>query len=86
MQNYSPDSHWRDTAREPKLFIVNANASVPLLLFLLHIRWWTFFASTGTVAFLMIINYYGFNIPNFFRFLRAQLAGRRRISRPDWMR
>lgn len=80
----SPDSHWRDSAREAKFFFFDAKASVPFLLFLLHIKLWTFILAAITMAFFTILNRYGFSMAVFLRLVRSILAGRRKISILWW--
>jgi intracellular multiplication protein IcmT len=67
---------WRDTGRQLKLFIFNAYVAVPLLLFLLHIRWWTLFLLLMTVAGMAYIERKGFTVPVALLALRAWIAGR----------
>ncbi len=82
--SFSPDTHWRDTARPARFFFVDYRAAFPLLLFLVHIEWWTFFLALGTTIFLAILERYGFTVTVFKRWFRATLAGPRRFSRPWW--
>jgi len=80
-----PDTaHWRDSARTPKFFMMDAYSAIPLVLFLLHIRLWTLILACSICAFFMILNRFGFSVPVFMRWLRAYLAGNRRFSRPWW--
>ena len=81
----SPDAHWRDAARSSRLFFFNSSAAFPLLIFLFHIRMWTFVVTIATMLFLTLIARYGFSITVFFRFLKSFLAGRRKIAIPWWM-
>ncbi|HET9843239.1 MAG TPA: IcmT/TraK family protein [Gammaproteobacteria bacterium] len=78
-------AHWRDSARRPKLFFMDAYSAFPLLLFLLHIRWWTFFLCIAAIAFFVILEKFGFTVPVFQRWIRAFLAGNTRIARPWWV-
>ncbi|MES2212280.1 MAG: IcmT/TraK family protein [Pseudomonadota bacterium] len=78
-------AHWRNSARRPKLWIIDAYAAFPLLLFLLHIRWWTFTLALGTMLFFGILERFGFTLPIFRRFLRATIAGAHRTARPWWL-
>lgn len=81
----SKDAHWRDSARPAKLFMFDAKASFALLLFLLHIRVWTFVFAIVTMVFLTAISRYGFNTTVFMRWLRSSLAGRRKMANPWWV-
>jgi intracellular multiplication protein IcmT len=81
----SGNAHWRDSARSPKFFFVDAYAAFPLLAFLLHIRWWTFFLALSSIAFFALLERFGFTLPVFKRILRVFLAGNHRIARPWWI-
>ncbi len=75
---------WRDTARSARFFFVDYRAAFLLLLFLLHIRVWTFFLAIFAVLCLYGLERYGFTVPVFLRILRCWLAGPRKCSRPWW--
>lgn len=80
-----PESaHWRDSARIPKFFFMDAYSAIPLLLFLLHIRIWTFILAVLVCIFFSILNRFGFSLPVFVRWLRAFIAGNNRYSR-SWI-
>lgn len=81
----SHNAHWRDSARPSKLFMFNSTATFPLLLFLFHIRMWTFIVAIMVMLFLTAIERYGFTITVFFRWLRTFVAGKRKLARPWWM-
>lgn len=80
----SSGAHWRDSARYPRLFFLDARCVFPVMFFLLHIKMWTFLLALGTTAFFSILNYYGFSIAIFGRWLRTTLAGRRKVASPWW--
>ncbi len=78
------DSHWRDSGRSARFFIVDARAAFPLLGFLLHIKMWTFIiALIFTIGF-GTLEHFGFTVTKFARLLRSMAAGSRRMSRPWW--
>ena len=79
-------AHWRDTARNVKFFFVDFRACFPLLFFLLHIRLWTFVLAVVTTTFFAMLGRYGFTVPVFLRWLRAFVAGPRKIAQPWWKR
>ena len=81
---HTKDANWRDTARPAKLGPLNASAIFPIVLFLLHIKIWTFIVSIIFIAFLVIIDYYGFSVSRFGRYLRCSMAGKRRLATPWW--
>lgn len=76
--------YWRDSARTPRFFVVDAYAAFPLVLFLLHIRWWTFYLAIATMIFFSIIERFNFTVPVFMRWARCQLAGNVRVAKPVW--
>ncbi len=79
-------AHWRDSARNVTLWVVDFRACFPLLLFLLHIRLWTFVVAMAFTVFFATIQYYGFTLNVFLRWLRAFAAGPRKIAQPWWRR
>lgn len=84
MASFSPGSHWRDTARNARFFVVDARAAFPLLLFILNIAWWTFITAVVTISFFAILERWGFTLPIFFRWLRNFIAGDYKTSSPWW--
>ena len=84
MQNPTANAHWRDSARPAKFFFFDAKAAFPLLLFLVHIRWWTFILAIIAMLFFTILNRYGFSVNVFLRWFRSFLAGPRKIAIPWW--
>lgn len=80
------DAHWRDSARPIKFFIWDGKAAFPMVLFLMHIRLWTFIVAVATMMFFTILNRYGFSPMVFLRWARSSIAGKRKIATPWWMR
>lgn len=79
-------AHWRDSARNVRFWIVDSRACFPLLLFLMHIRLWTFIVAIVTTVFFATLERYGFTPVVFLRFMRSFLAGSRKIAQPWWKR
>lgn len=77
-------AHWRDSARNPRFFIIDARAAFPLLLFLLHVRWWTFTLAIIVMLFFGLLERYGFSLTVFLRWVRFTLAGSRKIAIAWW--
>lgn len=77
-------THWRDAARIPRFYFMDAFAAFPLLFFFLHIKLWTFLTAIGFIAFFILLERFKFTIPVFFRFLRTTLAGSLRTAKPWW--
>ena len=85
MAGVKPDAHWRDSSRDIKFFLIDAKASFALILFLMHIEWWTLWVATGATVFFTVLNYFGFSIMTFFRWGRNLMSGNRKIAIPWWM-
>ena len=85
IHNIPPSAHWRDSARSVKFFFIDGAAAFPMLLFIIHIRLWTFVLAVIAMLFFTILNRYGFSVPVFFRFIRNLAAGKQRTVTPWWM-
>ena len=81
---YSTDAHWRDSARNPRFFGIDAFSSFPLILMLVKIELWTFLLALSTIIFFAILERFKFTIPVFLRWVRATMAGPHRIAYPWW--
>ncbi|MFU8797800.1 MAG: IcmT/TraK family protein [Gammaproteobacteria bacterium] len=81
---FSENTHWRDSARAAKFFMIDAVAAFPLVLFFLHIRFWTFIVAIVTMIFFTVLRRFGFSIPVFLRLFRGFLAGPRKFSIQWW--
>lgn len=77
-------AHWRDSARNVRLWFVDFRACFPMLLFLLHIRLWTFLVAIITAAFFAALEHYGFSVVVFGRYVRSVIAGPHKIAQPWW--
>lgn len=78
------DASWRDTARYPKFFFFDSRAVFPLFFVLLHIRIWTIVVALIAVLFFSLLIRFGFTIAIFGRFIRALVAGPRKVAKPWW--
>lgn len=81
---FSGNAHWRDSARSPRFFLVDARAAFPIFIFLMHIRVWTGVLVLVSAVFFGILERYGFTVPVFLRWLRSFLAGPFKSSQPWW--
>lgn len=77
-------AYWRDSARRPRLFMIDALAAFPLVIFLLHIRAWTFYLAIIATIFFAVLERFSFTVPVFMRWVRSTLAGRIRVAKPVW--
>ncbi|HKY69833.1 MAG TPA: IcmT/TraK family protein [Gammaproteobacteria bacterium] len=78
------NAHWRDSARTPQFFIMDAYATFPLLFFLMHMRLWTFIVVVITILFFAGLEKFGFTLPVFRRWLIVMIGGNLRSVRPWW--
>ena len=81
---FSPTTHWRDSARSARFFMVDARAAFPILFFLMHIRIWTGMLVVISAVFFGILEHYGFTVPVFLRYVRSLLAGPIKLAQPWW--
>lgn len=86
MSGFSRTAHWRDSARHPRFFFVDARAAFPLILFLVHIRLWTFVLAIVTMTFFFFIERAGVRLGVFLRLVRTFLAGSHKTASPWWKR
>lgn len=84
MATFSAAAHWRDSARNARFFVIDARAAFPLVLFLMHIKIWTFAIAVIATCFFALLERYGFTVTVFLRWLRNLLAGARKTAAPWW--
>ncbi|MBF13186.1 MAG: phosphoesterase [Legionellales bacterium] len=85
MADQDDNAHWRDSGRKPTFFIFDISAFYPFMLFLIHIRLWTFLTAAGVIIFLEILRRNGFTPVVFRRFLRNFIAGPLKTATPWWL-
>ena len=81
----SPNAHWRDSSRQVKFFFIDSKAAFPFVVFLLHMRMWTFILAVLMMLFFGVLARFGFTPPVFARWLRLLIAGKRKFARPWWV-
>ena len=79
------DAHWRDSARPVKFFMWDGRAAFPVVIFLMHISFWTLGITVTLIIFFSILNRYGFTPIVFARWFRSLIAGPRKMAIPWWM-
>ncbi len=79
-------AHWRDSARSIRFFMLDGRAAFPLVIVLIHPRWWTLFVAIACTIFFSILCRFGYTPKVFFRLARAFFAGRHIQSQPWWMK
>ena len=67
--------NWRDTARVPKLFIFDARLLIPLAIFFLHIRAWTFYLAIFFIAVFFLLERRGYTLGVLIKMLRIKFVG-----------
>ena len=68
-------SHWRNTARPARFFMLDARACLVVLLFLVHVRLWTFLLMMSVFLLLGILERFGMTIPVALRRIRLFFIG-----------
>ena len=76
MANYSVHTHWRDSSRAPRFFMIDARSSLFLLLFLLHPRIWSGVLCLTVLIVFSILDYFKLPLVVTFRLLRGMIAGK----------
>ena len=69
-------AHWRYTFKPARFFMLDARASIVILLFLLHIRVWTFALAVFVVGLFYWVERYGYDFPSAIRAIRLYLSGK----------
>jgi intracellular multiplication protein IcmT len=77
---------WRDTARPVKVWLLDARACFPVLLFVVYWSWTTFFIALFSIIFFSVITWAGLTVPTMFRLLRRLFVGPLRPAIPSWQR
>ncbi len=82
---------WRNTALPVMFWAVEGYAALPLVLWAVHIRWWTFWVAVSCTTALTVIRYFGLDARSAYRLVgaflvRALAGGRVRAFAPCWER
>lgn len=75
------EAPWRNTALPPMLWVIEAHAALPIVLWLVHISWSTLTLAVATIAGLTVARYLGFDAQSAYRtgqclLIRALTGGR----------
>jgi intracellular multiplication protein IcmT len=81
---FSETSHWRDSARSPRFFLVDARAAFPIFLLFMHFRTWTVILAVVSIIFFGVLEHYGFTVPVFLRSIKTFIAGKVKSAQPWW--
>jgi intracellular multiplication protein IcmT len=72
------DIHWRNTQKPVRFFVLDARASLAVLLFLVHMRLWTFVLAIFIMITFLLLERRGLTFAASLRALRCWLVGTRR--------
>lgn len=75
-------AYWAATAYNFRLGPLDGYALYPIAIFLVHIRWWTFWTLVAVLILNAILNHMGFTLPVLFRYLKTVVGGRVCRRRP----
>ena len=77
------EAHWRDSARSVRFFIWDGQLAFPLIIPILYPRsYWTWGIAFFAIIFFSVLNRYGFSPIVFLRWVRAAIAGKRKLVDP----
>lgn len=72
------DIHWRNTQKPVRFFILDARASLAVLLFLLHMRLWTFVVAILIMMVFWFLERRGLSFAASLRAVRSWIVGHHR--------
>jgi intracellular multiplication protein IcmT len=79
-----PSTHWRDSARPAKFFIVSAHIIWPALIFLMNITFRTTLLLVGSFVFLFVLEKNNFTITKLIRYTKVFIVGKVRYRKGSW--
>ncbi len=77
---------WRDTGKPVRLWVLDARACLPLLVFVVYWSWTTFYVALTGVIFFSVISWAGLTVPATIRMVRRVVVGSYRPAVPSWKR
>ena len=77
------NTHWRDSSRTPRFFMIDARAAVFVMIFLLHPRLWSGVLCILSLVILSILDYFKLSLPVTFRLIRAMISGSDKLRGND---
>ncbi len=75
---------WRNTMVPVRLYIVDARALIPVMIFLVHWRWSTLYLAGAGIAAFTVLEWFGLTFPAARRTIRRFLVGSVRPAIPAW--
>jgi len=80
----SDNVHWRDSARRPRFYFMDAYACFPLMFFTLYIRRSSFLLAVTSTIFFAVLERFGFTVPVFLLWARNIISGPQKPASPWW--
>jgi intracellular multiplication protein IcmT len=77
---------WRNTAFPVRIWLLDARACFPLLVFVLYWSWTTAYIALAGITFFTIVTWCGLTVPTMLRLLRRKLVGPVSPAVPAWKR
>lgn len=75
---------WRNTMLPVRIYVVDARALVPIMIFVLHWRLSTLYAAGVGIALFAVLEWFGLTFPAAIRTVRRLAIGRLRPAVPSW--
>jgi intracellular multiplication protein IcmT len=75
---------WRNTMMPVRIYVVDARALIPVMIFMLHWRLSTLYLAGAGIALFTILEWFGLTFPAARRTIRRYLVGRIRPAFPSW--
>lgn len=72
---YRSTVHWRYAMARPHLMFFDARLIFFIILFVFHIRWWTFAVLVFAIAGFTSASYFNYSLENVLRLFRSKLVG-----------
>lgn len=75
---------WRNTMLPVRVYVVDARALVPVMIFVLHWRLSTLYIAAAGIAVFAVLEWFGLTFPAAIRTVRRLAVGRLRPAVPTW--
>ncbi len=75
---------WRNTMMPVRIYVVDARALIPVMIFMLHWRLGTLYLAGAGIALFTVLEWFGLTFPAGRRTIRRLLVGRIRPAIPSW--
>ena len=75
---------WRNTMLPVRLYLIDARALIPVMIFMLQWRWSTLYFAGAGIALFTVLEWFGLTFPAAIRTIRRMIVGRIRSATPTW--